>query len=330
MKQQDTLIDSYRAAQKLQNDVGPSELTRSRILAHAEQLANNKHGKNTVLFLENTTDSIAKQSINTRPANDSKWKIRAFASVAVFGIVGILMLQLSSEAPDEFLPKVKPPPPPAVAVTVAKPTLSIPRSVPPTSAPKSETEREQIAKKSEAVSPKDLETAAPKEAAQPRAEAKADKVAEIAQSLAPSPPSAAPAAAAAPASPAPAISATATALTTMADSAKLSRSAPAAPRATANAITNANAKLFAAIHTKDAATLKLALDSGDDKNAKNTAGTPALSLSIQSEQPSLVRLLVAAGADVNALDARGVSPLTHARNREMTEIVNLLLSSGAK
>jgi ankyrin repeat protein len=116
----------------------------------------------------------------------------------------------------------------------------------------------------------------------------------------------------------------------MADSAKLSRSAPAAPRARTNETINANTKLFAAIQTKDAAALKLALDSGEDKNAKNAAGTSALSLCVQNEQLNLVRQLIAAGADVNALDARGVSPLTHARNQGFTDIVNLLLNAGAK
>jgi Ankyrin repeats (3 copies) len=360
MTQQDTLIDSYRAAQKLQNDVGPSELTRSRILAHAEHVANSKQGKNTVILPENTTDLIAKQAINTLAANDSKWKIRAIASVAVFGIAGLLMLQLSREAPDEFLPKVKAPasaersaapaaatiaeseskaaadkavpaplqaPAPTPAAAVAKPTPSIQRSAPPAPAPKSEPQREQITKKRDSASPKDLETAVAKEASEPRAEARSDKAAEITQSLAP-PPSAAPTPAAA--SPAPASSAPTAALAPMADAAKLSRSAPAAPRARVNETINANAKLFAAIQTKDAAALKLALDGGDDKNAKNAAGTPALSVCVQSEQLNLVRLLIAAGADVNALDARGVSPLTHARNRGLTDIVDLLLNSGAK
>jgi uncharacterized protein len=115
----------------------------------------------------------------------------------------------------------------------------------------------------------------------------------------------------------------------MADSAKLSRSAPAKPRATAQATTNANARLFSAIQSKDAAALKLALDGGDDKNARNSEGTPALSVCVQSEQLNLVRLLVVAGADVNARDARGVSPLTHARNRGFVEMVTFLLAAGA-
>jgi outer membrane biosynthesis protein TonB len=364
MTQPDDLIDSYRAAQKLQeklqDSAGPSELTRRRILAYAEQLSNNKSSKDAVIISENTTDLIAKEATNTLAANDSQWKIRVFASVAVFGIAGLLMLQLSREAPDEFLPKATPSasaerspapaapaiaenesksaadktvpaplqapaPPPAAAV--AKPTPSIPRSTALAPAPKSEPQREQITEKSDAASPKDLETAAAKEAPEPRAEARADKAAEVAQSLAPAP-SAAPSAAAA--SPAAASSAPTAALAPMADSAKLSRSAQAAPRARVNEAINANAKLFAAIQTKDLAALKLALDGGEDKNAKNAEGTPAVSLCVQSEQLNLLRLLIAAGADVNAIDARGVSPLAHARNRGFTDIVNILLNSGAK
>jgi hypothetical protein len=379
MTQPDDLIDSYRAAQKLQeklqNSVGPSDLTRRQILAHAEQLANNKSNQDTVIPLENTTDLIAKEAINTPAANDSQWKIRALASVAVFGIAGLLMLQLSREAPDEFLPKATPPasaersaesaaanvsenesksaadkpvqatapipaaapaPAPAAQTQAPAPVAATPKPAPsvvPSSAAKSVPQPEQIAKKSEITSRSDLETAVTKEPSEPRAEARADKAAELAQSIAPPPsaaaaaPTPAPVRSAAPASPAPA---PASAPAAMTDSAKLSRSAPAAPRARANETTNANTKLFAAIQTKDAAALKLALDSGDDKNAKNAAGTPVLSVCVQSEQLNLVQLLIAAGADVNALDARGVSPLGHARNRGLTEIVALLLNSGAK
>jgi hypothetical protein len=374
MTQPDTLIDSYRAAQKLQeklqDSAGPSELTRRRILAHAEQLATNKPSQDDINPSDNTTDLIAKEAIKTPAANDSQWKIRAFASVAVFGIAGLLMLQLSREAPDEFLPKAKPSAsverstesatatiaekepkssadksaqapvqaaaPAASAPAVAKPAVSLSpststsasasASASPAPALKSTPLPEQRAKKSESASRDDLEVSAAKEPKQQnelRAEARADKAAEAVPSFAP------PQSAAAPVSPAPA-PAQALAPAAMADSAKLSRSAPVAPRATTSLTTNANAKLFSAIQSKDAVALKLALEGGDDKNAKNAAGTPALSLCVQSEQLNLLRLLIADGADVNALDARGVSPLAHARNRGFADIVDLLLVSGAK
>jgi hypothetical protein len=363
MTQPDTLIDSYRAAQKLQDNAGPSELTRRRILAHAEQLANSNPSKDAVILSENTTDLIAKKASNTAAVNDSQWKIRALASVAVFGIAGLMMLQLSKEAPDEFSPKAKPPvstersAEPATttatlseneskvaanksapveapaAATAAAPAAAVTKPAASSAlapSPKSAPLREQNANKSDSARRDDAEAAVPKLTKEPRAGAMADKAAELAPALAPpQPPSAAaPAAAIAPASPA---SASAPAAVT--ESAKLSKSAAIAPRANtsaANATTSANTKLFNAIQTKDATALKLALDGGDDKNAKNASGTPALSLCVQSEQLNLVRLLIAAGADVNALDALGVSPLAHARNRGLTDIVNLLLNSGAK
>lgn len=374
MTQPDDLIDNYRAAQKLQNNAGPSELTRNRILAHAEQLANNKPSEDAAIPPENTIDLIAKETINTPAANDSQWKIRVFASVAVFGIAGLLMLQVSREAPDEFLPKAKPPvsaessaepaadtvaqseskstadktvpataqAPAALAApapSITTPAASLPPSAVPSAtpaqapAPKSAPLPEQRAKKNDSASRDDLEVStakAPKQQNEPRAETRADKATEVAPAFAPPPPPSAVSVATPPASPAPAVSTPAPALTTMVDSAKLSRSAPIATRSTTHAITNANAKLFRAIQTKDAAAMKQALDGDDDKNAKNAAGTPALSLCVQSEQLSLLRLLIAAGADVNALDAQGVSPLTHARNRGLTEIVNLLLNADAK
>jgi hypothetical protein len=371
MTQPDTLIDSYKAAQKLheqqQDSIGPSALTRRRILAYAEQLANNKPSKDATILSQNTTDLIAKESIKTAAANDSQWKIRAFASVAVFGIAGLLMLQLSREAPDEFLPKAKPSASaerttdsaantvaeseskssadksaqatasvteqasaaPVSAPTVLKPSSPAPSSLVPSPAIKSEQPREQPVKKSDAASRNDLKTALTKEQSESKAEAIADKAADVVQSVAP------PAAAAAPSpvrSAAPASSALApiSAPDTMTDSAKLSRSTPAASRTTGNVTINMNARLFAAIQSKDAAALKLALEDGEDKNAKNAAGTPALSLSVQNGELNAVRLLIASGADVNALDAFGVSPLTHARRRGLSEIENLLLNTGAK
>lgn len=360
MTQSDVLIDSYRAAQKLQNDAGPSELTRRRILAHAEQLANNRPDKDNVISSEITTDFIAEQAIDTLPANDSRWKIRALGSVAVFGIAGLLMLQLSREVPDEFLPKANPPvsaerlaesatstvaeseskfaadqsvraPVQAPAAPEASPTAyAVPSATPaPAAAPTSAPLPEQRAKKSESASRDDLEISvakAPKLQNGSSAEARADNAAELTHSFAP-PPSAASSAAVAASSSAPAPTSASAAV---ADAAKLSRSAPVAPSAKANVTINANAKLFIAIQTKDAAALKLALEGGDDKNAKNADGTPALSVCIQSEQLNLVRLLIAAGADVNALDARGVSALTHARKLGFAEIATLLLNSGAK
>lgn len=357
MTQSDVLIDSYRAAQKLQNDAGPSELTRRRILAHAEQLANSRPDKDNVISSEITTDFIAEQAIDTLPANDSRWKIRALGSVAVFGIAGLLMLQLSREAPDEFLPKAKPPVSaerlaesatstvaeseskfaadqsvraPVQAPEASPTPYAVPSATPaPAAAPTSAPLPEQRAKKSESASRDDLEISvakAPKLQNGSSAEARADNAAELTHSFAP-PPSAASSAAVAASSSAPAPTSASAAV---ADAAKLSRSAPVAPSAKANVTINANAKLFIAIQTKDAAALKLALEGGDDKNAKNADGTPALSVCIQSEQLNLVRLLIAAGADVNALDARGVSALTHARKLGFAEIATLLLNSGAK
>lgn len=357
MTQSDVLIDSYRAAQKLQNDAGPSELTRRRILAHAEQLANNRPDKDNVISSEITTDFIAEQAIDTLPANDSRWKIRALGSVAVFGIAGLLMLQLSREVPDEFLPKANPPVSaerlaesatstvaeseskfaadqsvraPVQAPEASPTPYAVPSATPaPAAAPTSAPLPEQRAKKSESASRDDFEISvakAPKLQNGSSAEARADNAAELTHSFAP-PPSAASSAAVAASSSAPAPTSASAAV---ADAAKLSRSAPVAPSAKANVTINANAKLFIAIQTKDAAALKLALEGGDDKNAKNADGTPALSVCIQSEQLNLVRLLIAAGADVNALDARGVSALTHARKLGFAEIATLLLNSGAK
>jgi cytoskeletal protein RodZ len=334
----DTLIDSYRSAQKLLDEAGPSELTRQRILAHAEQLANNKPSQDGIISSENATDLIASKAINTPAANDSQWKIRALASIAVFGIAGLLMLQLRKEAPEAFVPTAKPPvaaervaesvaiseresksaadkavqapvqaapapaPAPATTPTIIKPTL------------KPDSQLAQNAQKSDARHRNDLEAATPK------SEALAERAADVAPPLTASAPAAKVASA----------PAAAPAVTTMADSAKLSRSAPMASRATAKETTNADNRLFTAIHTKNAAALKLALEGGDDKNAKNADGTPALSVCVQNEQLNLVQLLIAAGADVNALDARGLSPLAHARNRGFTDIVNILLNSGAK
>jgi hypothetical protein len=377
MTQPDALIDSYRAAQKLQKDTEPSALTRRRILAHAQQLVNNNHRSDAVIFSENDTNLIAKNTINTPAANDSQWRMRALASVAVFGIAGLLMLQLSKEAPNEFSPKTKSPvsseraagstaisesdsttkaknssqtplqAPASTSDAVNKSAESLAPSPAPAQATKPAPLREQRVNKNDSVSRDDVEAAVKKEsksAKESKTEVMTDKAAEVTPSFAPLPLPLPPSAAAAPAAviapapapaPAPAnpASASAGASVEVAESTKFSRSSTIAPRANtkaANTTTNANIKLFSAIQTKDATALKLALDGGDDKNAKTNDGTPALSLCVQSDQLTLVQLLLAAGADVDALDALGVSPLTHARNRGLTDIVNLLLNFGAK
>jgi uncharacterized protein len=90
-----------------------------------------------------------------------------------------------------------------------------------------------------------------------------------------------------------------------------------------------NAALFAAIRSKDAAALALALQNGADKNAKAN-GTPALTLCVQTGQLGMVRQLLSSGADINALDAQGVSALAHARRRGFSEIAAVLEAGGAR
>ncbi len=122
-QQADSLVASYHTAQQaLDNEAseaneagahsatGPSAQTRANILAYAAQQPHVRT-ENTGADNPSTTNSIAARAVNTaqkgqfdskKPsANDSQWKLRALASVAIFGISGLLFMQWDRATPEE-------------------------------------------------------------------------------------------------------------------------------------------------------------------------------------------------------------------------------------
>ena len=121
--QADSLVASYQAAQQTLdaeasetgksvggNQAGPSAQTRANILAYAAQQPHVRT-QDASADNQNATDNIAARAVSTaqtgqfsnkKPsANDSQWKLRALASVAVFGISGLLFMQWDRAAPEE-------------------------------------------------------------------------------------------------------------------------------------------------------------------------------------------------------------------------------------
>ena len=121
--QADSLVASYQAAQQTLDaeasetgksvggtQAGPSAQTRANILAYAAQQPHVRT-QDASADKQNATDNIAARAVNTaqtgqfsnkKPsANDSQWKLRALASVAVFGISGLLFMQWDRAAPEE-------------------------------------------------------------------------------------------------------------------------------------------------------------------------------------------------------------------------------------
>ncbi len=119
----DELVARYQAAQAaLDADastaVQPSPAVRAHVMAYAQQLADARRADTPSVSTTtsastsiDTINSVATQSVNTwttgsfeykKPANnDSQWKIKALASVAVFGLSSLLFVQWQNATPDE-------------------------------------------------------------------------------------------------------------------------------------------------------------------------------------------------------------------------------------
>jgi hypothetical protein len=114
----DALLARYHAAQTALDAPeasGPSAQARANILNYAAKAA---------------TDSVAARAINVgaggpldteKPsANDSQWKIRALATVAIFGLTSLLLLQWDRGTPEEK----------EVAFSTARPPVAAPAPAP--------------------------------------------------------------------------------------------------------------------------------------------------------------------------------------------------------
>lgn len=380
----DDLVQRYHAAQAAlyaltaENAASPAEAAlnavpsaqvRATVLGYAAQLASDRAGAQDSAQVQakppqDNPNLIANYSIYTSEknqknhptpaANDSLWKIKALASVAVFGLSGLLWLQW------DRAPSVDQ----EVAFGTSRPTLSTSASTsaptaaststPPAAATATATAQSpsaaakafdkpilpQASDKAQSTGSADASARAPKVSANNQATSRAETAMPEAASLEPGPalsqgapasPAAtpyptptAPARQAAPA-PEPAQAAGRAKYSAKSNATSTAQSDSAKP-AMGDSETQTSAKapaqsdaLFSAIRNKDLAALQQALASGADINAKRN-GTPALTLCVQTGQIEMVKLLAAQDADVNALDAQGISALAHARRLELVQI----------
>jgi hypothetical protein len=166
----DDLLARYHAAQTALDAPeasGPTAQARANILDYAAKVA---------------TDSVAARAINVRTggpldsqkpsANDSQWKIRALATVAIFGLTSLLLLQWDRGTPEEKEVAFSTARPPAAApAPVAEPApAAAPAATPPVPAATT------MAEAPAAATPADKSDASAK-AAPPSAKLAAPKVA---------------------------------------------------------------------------------------------------------------------------------------------------------
>ena len=83
---QDELLARYREA-SAQDTSAPSAHVRENILAHA------KNATKSVAVHAVNTSANGQFGLKSTAANDSRWALRAMASVAVLGLCGLLFVQ---------------------------------------------------------------------------------------------------------------------------------------------------------------------------------------------------------------------------------------------
>ncbi len=117
----DSLVASYHAAQHTLADesAAPSPQVHTNVMAYAQQLAQARASQASIA--PNTV--VANKQVAS--ANDGQWKIRALASVALFGFCGLLLMQWDRATPEEK----------QVAFSTQAPALATPAAPAPTPAP---------------------------------------------------------------------------------------------------------------------------------------------------------------------------------------------------
>jgi hypothetical protein len=110
----DALLARYHAAQAALDAPeagGPSAKTRARILDNAANIATNSVAAPAIKQWSNSQTDTQKPA-----ANDGQWKIRALATVAIFGLTSLLLLQWDRGTPEEK----------EVAFSTARPPVAAP------------------------------------------------------------------------------------------------------------------------------------------------------------------------------------------------------------
>ena len=340
----DALLQRYREANEL-DTARPGAALRENVLAHARAAAASR------------TDAIRPE---VRPAaNDSAWAWRALGSVAVIGLVGLLVLQFDRGTPEEkelAMGTGSARPAAEIAATQAAPTAptgtaesATAPAPPPQPEPQPEPQQQKQVSEAqtrfmkrppapEAPAPETADRMAGAEPAQEIERAAPTASAELA------PPPQPPAAAVAPAPPAKAIAPQAPPPNPPAAPAAAAPP-PAPPHSAASAGSSRNAAegmlrerreiagvrppplpspLFVAIASGDAEAVVQRLAEGADPNGRDPNGCTPLMAAAQTGNEAVVRVLLAAGADRTLRDRDGLGAADHAERRGHPGLLPLL------
>ncbi|MGM9425364.1 ankyrin repeat domain-containing protein [Hydrogenophaga sp. MI9] len=324
---QDPLLERYREANAL-DAARPGPALRENVLAHARAAAASR------------ADTAQP---DTRPAaNDSAWTWRALGSLAVVGLVGLLVLQFDRSRPEEKeaafgtaaqrpaptasapaapeAPAVTPPVVPAPARSAAKPAAVDSTRSASKMAPAQEPEVALVppAPPAPPAPAAPVVPPAPMAAAKPAPMPKATQAPE----------------AMAPASPAPATALApppAAALAEGSGAGAVARSpAPGLARerrenSAADAVAAPPAyPLHAAVTAGDAAAVRQWLARGANPNQRDAKDHTPLMLAADRGDGAIVRLLVDAGADRSLRDPQGLTAADHAERAGHRELLPLL------
>ncbi len=293
----DKLLQRYREA-NAHDDARPAPGLREAVLARArEQAARAAAGTGAVRS-------------RAPAANDRSWTVRALGSLAVLGLVGLLVLQFDRGTPDEREIAFGGPHP---APAAPAPMDAAPPAEPASPAPAPQAP---AAEKPAPAAPSPSPRPAPAPPSPPPAQPLERRAAEQA---APTP---------APATRSRSAPATAQrdamAPPPMAAQAPSAEAADTAGLAARSASPAPLPRLLAAALAGDLAQARSAIANGDDLDAADGNGRTALMLAAQRGHVDMVRLLLDAGADAARTDRDGLSAADLARRAGHGAVLDLL------
>lgn len=336
----DALLKRYREANEL-DAARPGPALRENVLAHARAVAASR---------------LETPPPNARPAaNDSTWTWRALGSLAVIGLVGLLVLQFDRGTPEEqelalgagsARPAAETAAAPAAPAAPAQPAESAaPQAQPPLPASPQQklaseaqtqfmkrppaptaTAPEAADRMAGAEPAQEAERAAPADSAEvappPQAPAAAVAPAPASKAMAPQAPAPMPRAAPAATAPVPATADSAA-------SAGISRNATEGVLRERREISSARpapppSPLFAAIASGNADAVRQRLAEGADPNTPDATGRTPLIAAVRTGNEAVVRLLLAAGADRTLRDREGLNAADHAEQSGHPGLLPLL------
>jgi hypothetical protein len=337
----DPLLQRYWEANAF-DPAHPDPALRSAVLAHARQVA---------------IDRLPATKRARTAANDSAWNWRALGSLAVIGLLGLLVLQFDRGSPEEkeiAFGKSSPTAAPAQELSAPESTPAGSTETGPPKAPRSKATDSATDPRSSKVesAPLPAVTTPPQAPENPAKEQRAAQAEVATQQPGSSPPQTlppptfnhqeppVPAPAAAPASDSPANPPAPNPVATAASGAQVltQARAPSVPtnaekpdtvqglareRSTIAAVPPIATALLTAIAGNDVERVRQRLAAGADPNQRDGADRTPLMAAAQRGNAEIVRLLLAAGADPALRDAQGLNAADLAERAGHTDLLPL-------